>query len=324
MPTIDLQTRSDEPPGSGREISTAELRALVCKRHDAWWTVLLVDPLALRLVRWTDRHTEVTPDQVTAAALALGLGAAGCFVQGAPGWVLAGSLLYHLSFVLDCVDGKLARLQERDTLFGGWVDFALDRARVAYCAVALMTGQWLHQGDPWYLVLAVGVIFLDMFRSLNVLKIDQIRPAMREQITNHPGSRLAGPPVVLAQLTHQDVARAADCGGTVDLHRGFRHRFPWYTGFRDRMIKRRIRLHLVSGIEFQMAVFIVGPLLGQIVGVTLAAGAALVAFEAAVIYKLVLSFRDFDQAMTRLSATARALPAPPAYGRPPHDTTSIV
>ncbi|GAA1085759.1 hypothetical protein GCM10009665_80590 [Kitasatospora nipponensis] len=76
MTTADRAIRSNEPPGTCENITVAELRELVCKGRDSWWTVLLVDPVALRLVRWTDRHTEVTPDQVTWAALALGLGAA--------------------------------------------------------------------------------------------------------------------------------------------------------------------------------------------------------------------------------------------------------
>ena len=283
----------------------AEIRELVCKGRDSWWTVLLVDPLAVRLVRWIARYTRITPDQVTWAALVLGVGAAGCFVQGGPGWLAAGALLYHLSFVLDCVDGKLARLQGSGTLLGGWLDYVLDRVRVGCCALALMAGQWIAQGEPGYLVLGALVVFLDMFRYLNVLMITQIRSAMRDRVVGHRAFRHGGPPVFIEQLMRQggDPADAGPAAGSevVDLHRGFRRRFPWYVDFRTRLLELRIRPHLVSGIEFQMAVFIVGPLLGQIVAATLVAGAAMAAFEAALVYKLLLSTRDLDLTVRDLS-----------------------
>ncbi|NED79942.1 CDP-alcohol phosphatidyltransferase family protein, partial [Streptomyces sp. SID11233] len=49
-----------------------EVRKLVQKKRDAWWTVLLVDPLATPLVRLTARYTRITPNQITWAALILG------------------------------------------------------------------------------------------------------------------------------------------------------------------------------------------------------------------------------------------------------------
>ncbi|MCW2948614.1 MAG: hypothetical protein JWR24_5331 [Actinoallomurus sp.] len=45
----------------------------------------------------------------------------------------------------------------------------------------------------------------------------------------------------------------------IDLQEEFRQRFTWYFRVRDWLREHRVRTHLVSGIEFQMAVFIVGP-----------------------------------------------------------------
>ncbi|TWE19422.1 CDP-alcohol phosphatidyltransferase family protein [Kitasatospora atroaurantiaca] len=300
MLTTD-QAQEPRPDGRREAVTLADVRERVCKRRDAWWTVLLVDPTAVRLVRWTANRTRVTPDQVTWAALLLGLGAAGCFAQGRPGWLAAGALLYHLSFVLDCVDGKLARLQGRGTLFGGWLDFVLDRVRVACCAVALMGGQWLLHGQARYLLLAVAVVFLDMFRYLNVLKVGQIRAGMRQRIADRTAVR------------QTSAAGGAAAPGRVaaveDLHRSFERRFPWYADFRGHLLRHRIRPHLVSGIEFQMAVFIVGPVLGRIASAALVAGAGLIAFEAAVVYKLLLSTRDFEQTIGRLPAARSSVNA---------------
>jgi hypothetical protein len=72
----------------------------------------------------------------------------------------------------------------------------------------------------------------------------------------------------------------------VDLHQGFRARFSWYLRIRDWLARRRVRAHLVSGIEFQMAVFIIGPVCNAIIPVTITAGLLMLVFEIAIIYKL--------------------------------------
>src|ERR1700730_13688728 len=102
----------------------AQLRAITYKRRDSWWTVLLVDPLAIHLVRLADRLRWATPNRITALAFLVGLAAAAAFVAsapgaGGPGWLAVGALLYHLAFVLDCVDGQLARWQRRRFGIGG-------------------------------------------------------------------------------------------------------------------------------------------------------------------------------------------------------------
>ncbi|MFE0222337.1 hypothetical protein ACFW0U_15975, partial [Streptomyces albidoflavus] len=66
----------------------SEVRRLTEKKRDAWWTVLLVDPVATPLVRWTAKYARwVTPNQITWAALFLGLGAGG---GGGPGAAVVG------------------------------------------------------------------------------------------------------------------------------------------------------------------------------------------------------------------------------------------
>src|SRR5689334_19578887 len=95
----------------------ADIRERTYKARDAWWTVWLVDPLASRLVWLTSPWPWVTPNRLTLGAFALGGGAAACFLKQSYGWVLAGAVLFHLSFVLDCMDGKTARLNGTGSIF---------------------------------------------------------------------------------------------------------------------------------------------------------------------------------------------------------------
>ncbi|MFI8998504.1 CDP-alcohol phosphatidyltransferase family protein [Streptomyces sp. NPDC053542] len=334
--------RRDIPP-------LAEVRRLTQKKRDAWWTVLLVDPVATPLVRQTAMRTRITPNQITWGALLLGLVSAACFTQGDWRWLVAGAVVYHLSFILDCMDGKVARLTGQGSVFGAWLDYIFDRIRVMACAVALMGGQYHRTGDTFYIWLAAGVVALDGLRYINSLEIFKTRHTMRKQIKARiRAARRAedtaevafmedllrdNPEADIEQDIQQNLQqdRAEDAATTlssesapvlttlstesapvlmavpakkrrknadvIDLQREFRSRFPGYLRARSYLLRHRVRTHLISGIEFQMGVFIVGPLFDAVIPVTVVSAVLLLVFELAIVYKLLLSTRDFARTL---------------------------
>lgn len=320
--------RRDIPPLS-------EVRRITEKKRDAWWTVILVDPVATPLVRQIALHTRITPNQITWAAFLLGLGSAACFALGDWKWLVAGAVIYHLSFICDCMDGKIARLTGTGSVFGAWLDFVFDRIRVIVCAIALMAGQYHRTGEIIYIWLALVIVGLDTLRYINSLEIFKIRHSMRKQIKSRMReARRAENEAELAfmedllrdnpeadieqdleaargnlvQRVGEGVANSADEADdalgaaqsvpkaqVIDLHQEFRRRFSWYLRFRSYLLSKRIRTHLVSGVEFQMGVFIIGPLFDVVIPATIVSGALLLVFELAIIYKLLLSTRDFTR-----------------------------
>src|SRR3982751_6886689 len=123
-----------------------EIRQRTYKPKDAWWTVLLVDPIAARLVRIVAPYRGITPNILTIIATVIGLGAAGSFAMQTRWWLVAGALLFHVSFIVDCMDGKIARLNGTGSIFGAWFDFVFDRLRVFICSMTLLGGQYLYTG----------------------------------------------------------------------------------------------------------------------------------------------------------------------------------
>ncbi|WP_316742874.1 CDP-alcohol phosphatidyltransferase family protein [Streptomyces sp. MK7] len=317
------------------KLSLRAVQKLTCKKRDAWWTVFLVDPVATRILIVVARFRFITPNRVTWAALFIGLGSAGFFLKGDPRSLLIGALLYHLSFILDCIDGKLARLKGNGTVFGGWLDYVFDRIRVLFCALALMGGQFLRTDDERYLLAALGVVFLDMLRYVDALQIYKMRMSMRTKIEKvtldraeadraeqeaaaearraqqQPQDGADGPQVVFMEDllrdnpgASTDVLRAeAGEANVIDLHEQFRGQFPWYIRIRRAMLRTRIRPHLISGIEFQMFIFIIGPLIGRILWTTAVSAALLMLFELIIMYKFWLSTRDFTRIMEELDPT---------------------
>lgn len=278
--------------------SLAEVRERTYKTRDAWWTVFLVDPLAGRLVVWAANRTSITPNQLTFGAGVLGLGSAACFALGTWPWLVAGALLFHLSFVLDCMDGKIARLKGNGSIFGVWVDFVFDRVRFFICMLALLVGQWAQTGEVIYLLLAPSAIFLDMLRYLNGTQVAKTRRAMHRQLN--------GGAEDTSEADDPEAAGGLDNGAAsapADTSRGA------YSRLRAYLARHRVRMHLFSGIEYEMTICVVAPLTAVvtlvapipslIIPVVILAGAALLLFEAVIVYKLWRSARSFAREQSR-------------------------
>jgi phosphatidylglycerophosphate synthase len=281
----------------------AEVRATY-KARDAWWTVLLVDPIAGWLVRLVSPYRWITANRLTVASFAVGLGAAACFVRGGPPWLVAGALLYHVSFILDCVDGKIARLRRDWSILGGWLDFVLDRIRVVLCAMALMGGQYRLTRDSTYLILATVIVALILFRYLNSAQIEELEATIARRVEAAHAS--AGRP--LADTDRAVVAR--EHAGMDELQ----SRIGLLASARAFLARHRIRAHVVSGVEFEMAVFVVAPLAGAVapsalIAVPVATGAILLLFEGAFVYRLWLAARAASRTLAMLDTVVEANPA---------------
>lgn len=140
MPTPD-QRAPTESSASG-----ARAGQDINKAIDAWWTVLLIDPVAVPLTRALRPIRWCTPTRVTLVAHGLGLVCASLF---AAGWLVAAAILFEVRFVLDCVDGKLARLRGTSSNVGRFADYVGDMVVVSanFCAVAVWV--WSDDGlDP--------------------------------------------------------------------------------------------------------------------------------------------------------------------------------
>jgi len=322
-------TQPDAHERPGRKRYTLDDIRATYKRRDAWWTVFLVDPITARLMLPLANWTNVTPNQISAASFVVGCLAAVCFAQSSYLALAGGALLYHLSFILDCMDGKVARLKGTGSVFGVWFDYSFDRYRVFVCAVALGYGQFERTNDPAYIWLALLVVFLDMLRYMDALQMSklrremdrQLRAARSERRARRRGSeyvvadeirarRLPAPAPTLPRfyrvplVAHERSVRAARAVRP-DLNRDFRTRFSLWHGFRDSLAARRVRPHVFSGVEYQMFIFIIGPLLDQVASLIIFSSVLLLAFELLIIYRLLLSTKEFNREFRRMSAGHR-------------------
>jgi len=102
-----------------------------------------------RLVR-----TDITPNQMTAVSVAVGVVGALFFLSSAPAYQLVGALLFLLHSILDGCDGEIARLKYRESRFGGLLDFWGDNAVHSAVFVCIGLGWWI--GDRTLLPLLLA------------------------------------------------------------------------------------------------------------------------------------------------------------------------
>lgn len=268
------------------------------KPRDSWWTVFMVDPLACRLVLFVANHTAITPNGLTRLSLLLGLASAVAFTEG---MLVPGAVLFYLSFMVDCMDGKIARLKGTGTPFGLWLDYVGDRVRVVCCAFGWGFGEYTRTGDTNVVLAAVGVVVLDLFRYINGPQLKRVKDATRAlveaRLDGHcvlAESVLQSRPRTELEKAAAEFGQVAEDATVVDLQKAFHARFPWYDRFRVFLVRHRVRTHVVSGIEFHAAVFVVAPLFGPgaLVPVAAVAGTLLLAFEMFLVYRVWLASRQ--------------------------------
>ncbi|MEU8265925.1 CDP-alcohol phosphatidyltransferase family protein [Sphaerisporangium sp. NPDC049002] len=158
-----------------RSYSLDDVRA-TRKRRDSWWTVFMVDPVACRVALFVANRTEITPNALTRFSLVLGMASAACFAANR---LVLGAVLFYVSFMIDCVDGKIARLKGTGTPFGLWLDYVGDRIRVICCAFGIAYGQYAATGRLAYVLLGAGIAILDLFRYVNAPQMKRVRQTVK-------------------------------------------------------------------------------------------------------------------------------------------------
>jgi len=137
------------------------------KPKDILWNRLVARPLAAVLLVPL-RATSITPNQVT--LLTLVVFAAGAAMMALwPGWRALGIAagVIELSYVLDCVDGQLARLKGMSSPVGAHLDFLMDELKAFMLIAAVGIRLWLASGqERWLLEGLLGLVIVASAISL--------------------------------------------------------------------------------------------------------------------------------------------------------------
>ena len=126
-----------------------ELLNSAVKGSDGFFTTFFVSTYSKYIARWAAQRG-LTPNQVTIISVCVGVLAAAAFATGERPWMVAGAVLLYFAFVLDCVDGQLARYT-RQSPARAWLDSIFDRTKEYVVFAGLAIGA-SRTGDPVWLL----------------------------------------------------------------------------------------------------------------------------------------------------------------------------
>jgi phosphatidylglycerophosphate synthase len=132
------------------------------KKRDNFWTEWISRPPAALLV-WMLKGTRVTPNQVSFLAIAVAAGGCAMLVLWRT-WIGLGAagLTLQLAYVIDCVDGQLARIKSMASPVGALLDFMLDEVKAFMVIAAASARLYLQspnttEGPRWLLIGLAGL-----------------------------------------------------------------------------------------------------------------------------------------------------------------------
>lgn len=140
-------TAAPRPGAVTGPLSIAEIYRRSLKPQDLRFNNWVCRPPAAVLV-YLLRSTRVTPNQVTFFSLFVHLcGCASLLFVRQPAGLWAAALIGYLAFVLDCVDGQLARITGKTSTVGSYLDFLVDELK-AFTLIAAVAGRLAWIGAP--------------------------------------------------------------------------------------------------------------------------------------------------------------------------------
>ncbi|WP_433284724.1 DUF5941 domain-containing protein [Micromonospora sp. CA-244673] len=141
----------------------AELKLSV-KERDDFFTTFFVSTWSPYVTKAAAR-IGLGPTAVTMISVAFAVAAAVLFGAGGRFALVAGGILLYLGFVLDCVDGQLARYTRHFSAWGGWLDTMADRAKEYLVYAGLGYGA-THAGFRYGWALAIAAMTLQTVRHM--------------------------------------------------------------------------------------------------------------------------------------------------------------
>lgn len=122
------------------------------KPKDILWNRFVARPVAAVFLVPLAK-SRITPNQVTFLSLAVFVAAMAMLaLQRGHFALVSAALVLELSYVLDCVDGQLARLKQKSSPVGAHLDFLMDELKAFLLVAATGVRLWRIDGHEFWLL----------------------------------------------------------------------------------------------------------------------------------------------------------------------------
>ncbi len=149
-----------------KSVYTDESGRRITKETDNWSGILFGWPISIPVAKLLSRFPRIQPNHVTLACIPAGVLSGYMFFLGE---LKLGALFYWVFFVLDGVDGNLARLTNRTSEFGKKLDFYTHIINSTAMFLGLWWSQYYLAGEGFigaiiilshYIVMGFGYLFV--------------------------------------------------------------------------------------------------------------------------------------------------------------------
>ena len=198
-----------------RHFTVKELRQKCFKKN--WdelplYARIITFKFSIPIVRMLYR-TRVEPNQVTLASLIVAFVACYFFSRGGTGTFLLGAVLLEFYYVLDCVDGQLARVKESKSREGAFLDCLLNyivHPAVLFC---IGLGHYVLTGEVLFVVVgAVAAWGIVLGNAISIVKYTIVAAALLNGegrgrtspgMVTHPGKGKRSPARAIFSFMHK-------------------------------------------------------------------------------------------------------------------------
>jgi len=112
--------------------------------------------------------TKITPNQVTIISFIFAILSAVSFLLGKYPFIILGAIFLQTSYILDLIDGEIARYKNLKSTFGAWLDTTLDSIGLFMICTAIAIGYFIQNND--ILTLILGLLSLLIMASIGVIE----------------------------------------------------------------------------------------------------------------------------------------------------------
>jgi len=132
-------------------------------KDDEWWSSFVTSPLAILVNYFVVDYKWLTPNLITLFSFLVAIIVTGFIIIGGTTNFIIAAVLIHMSHVLDCMDGQMARYRGTSSRSGSYFDKLTDQIQVIIWFGAVGYAAYLQTQDilPVFLAFA-GVSFYSL------------------------------------------------------------------------------------------------------------------------------------------------------------------
>lgn len=128
------------------------------------WADQVFPKLANKLIPFVSQKKWITPNHVTFASFFLYLFGSLLLFISLPYHLLLSAIFLPVSYILDCLDGQLARTTQRGSQVGDYFDKTLDVLKIFIITMSLSIASYLKTNEIIYIFLGFFACFFFNFR----------------------------------------------------------------------------------------------------------------------------------------------------------------